>query len=806
MLYTFQRTIAGRVLTIETGKLAQQAGGAVTVRYGDTVVLVTACASPGPREGVDFFPLTVDYEEKMYAAGKIPGGFLRREGRPTQQATLSARLTDRCIRPLFPKGFHNDVQVMVTVLSVDQENDPDILAIIGASAALSISDLPFTGPISGVRVGYKDGEYLVNPTYNELDDCALDLVVASTSEAVVMIEAGANEVTEEMVIEAINLGQEINREIIALQQEMAQVCGKPKMSFEHYEMPSEHTQSIGDRINDIVKELASVVTKSDRDDQSSGRRDELIERIGDEFSEADIMAVFQSQLKKEIRRKILDDGVRPDGRSPKEIRQITCEVGILPRTHGSGLFTRGQTQVLTITTLGTPGEEQRLDSLSPEDTKRFMHHYNFPPFSTGETGRAGNPGRREIGHGALAERALFPIIPSETEFPYTIRLVSEVLSSNGSTSMGSVCGSILSLMDAGVPIKAPVAGAAMGLIMGEDGKYVILSDIAGLEDAMGDMDFKVAGTAEGITAIQMDIKVGGISREVMAQALSDAKEARLFILDKMLQAISHSRPEVSKYAPRLIKMHVDPDKIRFVIGPGGKTIRSIQEQTKVSIDVEDDGTVIIGSTSEEMAQRAISMIDVLTKDVEVGGIYTGKVTRVTNFGAFVQILPGKEGMVHISELADYRVPRVEDVVQEGDEITVMVTEIDRMGRINLSRKAVLQGQTEPPPSPSSNQESNGGGWGGGRPPYQEQEGPPRRRPDQRPPGPGGPGGGPRGGGGFNRPYSGNGGGRSHGGGGERRQGGGGPDRRQGGGPERRHETRGPSPRRDIPFDRRGSSS
>ncbi|MSQ14496.1 MAG: polyribonucleotide nucleotidyltransferase, partial [Dehalococcoidia bacterium] len=763
MLHTFQRTIGGRALTIETGKLAQQANGAVTVSYGDTVVLVTACASPTEREGVDFLPLTVDYEERMYAAGKIPGGFLKREGRPTQQATLSARITDRCIRPLFPKGFHNEVQVIVTVLSVDQENDPDLLAIVGASAALYISDIPVSTPISAVRVGYKDGGYLVNPTYNQLSESTLDLVVASTKDAVVMIEAGANQVTEELVLGAIDFGQEINREIIALQEEMSQVCGKAKPTFKRNELPAEHAHSIGVRIADIVQEMALVVSKSEREDELGARKDELLERIGGEFSTAEVMAVFQSQLKKEIRNRILDQGIRPDGRNPREIRTITCEVGVLPRTHGSGLFTRGQTQVLSVVTLGTPGEGQRLDSLSPAETKRFMHHYNFPPFSTGEARRVGNPGRREIGHGALAERALLPVVPSESDFPYTIRLVSDVLSSNGSTSMGSVCGSILALMDAGVPIKAPVAGAAMGLIMGDDQRYVILSDIAGLEDAMGDMDFKVAGTAEGITALQMDIKVSGISREIMAQALSEARDARLFILGKMLQGIDHSREDISKYAPRLIKIHVDPDKIRFVIGPGGKTIRSIQEQTKVSIDVEDDGTVIIGSTSDEMAQKAIALIDSLTKEVEVGVIYTGKVTRITNFGAFVQIMPGKEGMVHVSELADYRVDRVEDIVQMDDEITVMVTEIDRMGRINLSRKAALQGQGEPaqtaPAPPAGGQQSNGGGWGGNRPPFQEHEAP-RRRPEGRPSG--GPSRGP------SRPFSGNGGRSGPGPGPERR--------------------------------------
>ncbi|MBM2827140.1 MAG: polyribonucleotide nucleotidyltransferase [Dehalococcoidia bacterium] len=754
MEHVFERNIGGKPLTVSTGKLAFQAGGAVTVQYGETIVLVTACVSPQPRAGVDFLPLTVDYEERLYAAGKIPGGFLRREGRPSQEATLTARLTDRSIRPLFPKGFRNDVQVVVTVLSADQENDPDILTIIGASCALAISDIPFSEPISAVRVGLIGDRFCINPTYNDLQKSLLDLVVAGTASAIVMVEAGSIEVSEHQVLEAVKFGQEVNQEIIALQHELISACGQPKKPIEDKRIESGTASAIAGKMQDIVQDMMSVVAKSEREEELASRKEELVERIGDEFSTDDIMAVFQSEIKKEIRSRILEQGVRPDGRAPTEIRPISCEVGVLPRTHGSGLFTRGQTQVLTIATLGSSRDEQIVDSLSLDERKRFLHHYNFPPFSTGESRRLGGPGRREIGHGALAERALSYMIPAKEDFPYTIRLVSEVLSSNGSTSMGSVCGSTLALMDAGVPIKAPVAGIAMGLIMGESGKYVVLTDIAGLEDAMGDMDFKVAGTAKGITALQMDIKMLGISYEIIEAALAQARDARLFIMDKMLGAISASRVEVSKYAPRMLKIKIDPEKIRFVIGPGGKTIRSIQDETKVSIDVEEDGTVIIGSSSDEMAQKAIRMIEALTRDVEVGGIYTGKVTRITNFGAFVELMPGKDGLVHISELEDYRVNSVEDVVQLGDEITVIVTEIDRMGRINLSRRAVLQGQMEPPaggprddsprPMPPRNDIRNDSGLQRRPEPPPGMRGPrpmgnggrpsgPERRPDSRPP-------------------------------------------------------------------------
>jgi polyribonucleotide nucleotidyltransferase len=749
MSQVHQRTIGDRTLSMEVGKLALQADGAVTVRFGDTVILVTACASAEPREGIDFLPLTIDYEERLYAAGKIPGSFFRREGRPSTEAVLAGRLTDRPLRPLFPKGYRNDVQVVITVLSADQENDPDILATLGASTALCMSEIPFTEPVSSVRVGYIDGQYVVNPTFTQLQNSQLDLVVASTRDAVMMVEAGAQGVSEDVALEAIRFAHEANQEIIALEQEIIAEHGQPKKTFTRDEPGAEMRQAVSRFAEDRINEIIATLEKDERESAIAERRQELLERLGETYQPELLLAALDEEIKREVRTRILRDGVRPDGRSLAEIRLITCEVGILPRTHGSGLFTRGQTQVLTIATLGSTREEQRLDTLSPEDTKRFLHHYNFPPFSVGEVRRMGSPSRRDLGHGALSERAIEPVIPNEEEFPYTIRLVSEVLSSNGSTSMASVCGSTLSLMDAGVPIKAPVAGIAMGLVMGEDGNYKVLTDIAGIEDALGDMDFKVAGTADGITALQMDIKVKGISLEVMKEALAQAREARLYVLEKMRETISESRGELSRYAPRMYRIQIPAEKIGTVIGPGGRVIRSIIEETKCTIDVEDDGTVNVGSTSEEMANRAIDIIKGLTKDVEVGTIYTGKVTRLLNFGAFVEIMPGKEGLVHISELADYRVPSVEDVVQVGDEIMVMVTEIDAMGRINLSRRAVLEGSSGPPKpveagAPSGGggapQRRGGGGYRNGPPPGARrrgngrpggfESGPRRRRPDR----------------------------------------------------------------------------
>ncbi len=693
MVQKFETTVGGRPLTLEVGRMAELAGGAVTIQYGETVVLVTACMSKEPRQGADFLPLTVDYEERLYAAGKIPGGFFRREGRPTADAVLACRLTDRSIRPLFPKSLRHELQVIATVLSADLENPPETLALVGASAALSISEIPFHGPVGAVKVGYVKGEFVINPTNTQMQQSSLDLEVAGSRDAVIMVEAGANELPEDIVLEAIRLGQEANQALIAIQDELVAAWGKPKMAFAEPEVRHEVRASVralvGTRLSDVMYQEEKVSREASLD----ALEEEVVASLQDSFEPEVVGSAFAGVVAEEMRRNILTKNLRPDGRDPETIRPISCEVGLLPRTHGSGLFSRGQTQVVSIATLGSLGEEQRLDGLGPEETKRFMHHYNFPPFSVGETKRMGGPSRRDVGHGALAERSLLPVIPSETEFPYTIRLVSEVLSSNGSTSMASVCGSCLALMDAGVPIKTPVAGVAMGLIIGEDGRYVVLSDIQGMEDALGDMDFKVAGTQEGITGLQMDIKVKGITQEVLSKALLQAREGRLFILGKILATIDRARPELSKYAPRMYKIMVHPDKIRIVIGPGGKTIRSIISETKCSVDVEDDGTVIIGSPSEEAAKRAISIIEGLTKEVEVGAIYTGKVTRLMNFGAFVEVLPGKEGLVHISELADYRVPRVEDEVQVGDEIMVMVTEIDRMGRVNLSRRAVILGQT-----------------------------------------------------------------------------------------------------------------
>ncbi len=710
------------MLSIETGRLAGQADGAVTVRYGDTVILVTACASSEPREGADFLPLTVDYEERHYAAGKIPGSYFRREARPSQDAILADRLIDRSLRPLFPKGFCNDIQIVVTVLSTDQENDPDILAIVGASAALSISTIPFEGPVAAVRVGCIGGDLVLNPTSTQLNDSTLDLVIVSTAGSVVMVEAGAKEVSESLIMDAIKFGHTANEELIKLQQQLREAYGKPKMDFKAIKVAPEVEQAVSSVVAGRLEHMI-YQPKAEREEALAAIRDELVLKLGESYSSPEILAALESQLKKAVRDSILEKGARAAGRQSTEIRPITCEVGFLPRTHGSGLFTRGGTQVLTITTLGSVGMEQAIDTIAQEESKRFIHHYNFPPYSVGEVRRIGVPGRREIGHGALVERALSPVIPEDDKFPYTIRLVSEVLSSNGSTSMASVCASSLSLMDAGVPIKAPVSGVAMGLVSGDD-KYVVLTDIEGLEDAYGDMDFKVGGTAQGITALQLDIKLKGISFEIIDKALVQSRDARLFILDRMNQTLSSSRPELSKYAPRMYKITIDPDRIGTVIGPGGRVIRSIIEETKATIDIQNDGTIFIGSLTEEGAQKAIKIIEGLTKEVEVGGIYTGKVTRVANFGAFVEILPGREGMVHISELADYRVPSVEDVVKVGDEIMVMVTEIDRMGRINLSRRAVFQGLSKVARVKDSSSVD--------APPEAQRQRPPRRGEERRP--------------------------------------------------------------------------
>jgi len=688
-MQSFECNIGGRRLVIESGKLAGQASGAVTVRYGDTVVLVTACISSEPREGVDFLPLTVDYEERLYAAGKIPGGFIRREGRPSQEAILACRLTDRPLRPLLPKEWRREIQLVATVLSADQENAPDILAVIGSSAALSISEVPFDGPVSAVHVGYIDGELVLNPTLARLEDSRFDLVVASTKQAIIMIEAGAKEISEDIVSQAIKFGHEANQDIIKLQEQLQQVCGKPKVEFTSREIKPEVVSAISSTIDERLPQALSQPEKSQREQALSELKKELVESLEETFSKEDILSAFETRVKAEVRTNILK-GQRSSGRGLTEVRPISCEVGLLPRTHGSALFTRGRTQVLTIATLGSTRQEQQLDGLGIEETKRFIHHYNFPPFSNGEVKRLGSTSRREIGHGALAERALIPVLPKDEDFPYTIRLVSEILSSNGSTSMASVCASSLSLMDAGVSIKKAVAGIAMGLVTGDNGESAILTDIEGLEDAYGDMDFKIAGTSEGITALQMDIKLKGVSLEILEKIINQSREAYLFILDKMQQTISSSRPEISRHAPQMHKIMIDPDKIGSVIGSGGKTIRSIADKTKTTIDINNDGTVVIGSPDAESARQAIEIIEGLTKEAKVGDIYTGKVTRILNFGAMVEVLPGKDGLVHISELADYRVAKVEDIVKVGDEITVKVINIDNMGRVNLSRRAMLE--------------------------------------------------------------------------------------------------------------------
>jgi polyribonucleotide nucleotidyltransferase len=687
---SFHCDLAGRELIIETGRLAYQADAAVTVRYGETVILVTMCFNREQREGVDFLPLTIDYEERLYAAGKIPGGFIRREGRPSEAAILACRQTDRPVRPLLPKTWHNDIQIITTVLSADQENDPDILSVIGASACLNMSEVPFDGPVGAVNVGYIDGELVLNPFMAQADQSQLDLVVVSTKDKIIMVEAGAREVSEDIVLEGVKIGHQANQDIIRLQEEMRQAVGTPKLPVPPDETKSEAMAALGTLLD---TKLDKVLAEPDREKREQALNDliaEVTTHLGESYEAKDIIAAIDVKIKNEIRSAVMDRGQRIGGRGITEIRPISCEVGLLPRTHGSGLFNRGLTQVLTITTLGSTRKEQPLDGLGLEESKRFIHHYNFPGFSNGEVRRVGSPGRREIGHGALAERALVQVLPTIEEFPYTIRLVSEVLSSNGSTSMASVCAGSLSLMDAGIPVKTAVAGVAMGLMTAEDGRFVVLTDLEGLEDFNGDMDFKVAGTRDGITAIQMDTKLKGISLEIVEKTLYQAREGRLFILDKMDQAINHSRTDISPYAPRMTKITIDPAKIGAVIGAGGKTIRSITEETKTTIDVSDDGTVVIGSPDMEATRKAVSIIEGLTRDVEIGDIYTGKVSRILDFGAMVEILPGKEGLVHISELAQYRVNRVEDEVKVGDEVTVKVINIDNLGRVNLSRRALFE--------------------------------------------------------------------------------------------------------------------
>ncbi|MCF6410616.1 polyribonucleotide nucleotidyltransferase [Pseudalkalibacillus salsuginis] len=682
---------AGRKLTLETGKLAKQANGAVMVRYGDTAVLSTATASKEPKN-LSFFPLTVNYEERLYAVGKIPGGFIKREGRPSEKATLASRLIDRPIRPLFADGFRNEVQVVSTVMSVDQDCSSEMAAMFGSSLALTISDIPFEGPIAGVTVGRINGEFVINPTVDQKEQSDINLVVAGTKYAINMVEAGAQEVPEEVMLEGIMFGHEEIKRLIAFQEKIAEEIGKEKMDVQLHRHDPELTEEVSAQFIDEVKEAVKVVEKHARRNVLDSINEKVLAQYEeDEEKAVEAKEILQTLIKQEVRRLILKDKMRPDGRKIDEIRPLSSEVGLLPRTHGSGLFTRGQTQALSICTLGALGDVQVLDGLDMEESKRFMHHYNFPPFSVGETGFMRGPGRREIGHGALGERALEVVIPTEEEFPYTIRLVSEVLESNGSTSQASICASTLAMMDAGIPIKAPVAGIAMGLISdGED--VTVLTDIQGMEDHLGDMDFKVAGTKQGVTALQMDIKISGINQEILQEALFQAKEGRMKILDSMLSTLAEPRTELSSYAPKILTMKIKADKIRDVIGPSGKIINKIIEETGVKIDIEQDGTIFIASTDESMNRKAKETIEDIVREVEVGEIYLGKVKRIEKFGAFVELFSGKDGLVHISELALERIPKVEDVVKLGDEILVKVTEIDNQGRVNLSRKAVLKEQ------------------------------------------------------------------------------------------------------------------
>ena len=696
MIHKVERELAGRTLTIETGELAQQASGAVTVRYGDNIILATAVMAPTAREGIDFLPLTVDMEERHYAIGKIPGSFFRREGRPGSEAILAGRITDRTIRPLFPKGLRNEVQIILTVLSSDREYPLDTLGVIGASAALTISHAPFEGPVSGCHVGYINGEIAINPTYADGDTSDLDLVVAGSQNAIVMVEAGANEVDESVLRQALQAGQEANRIVIEMQEELQALCGRPKAVLNEPDDNSAVRDAIEALVGERLLEAAAGLGRHERNETTQALLDETLGQLSGEHDAAVLSHVFEEVFTDAVRSSILN-GKRPDGRTHTEIRPLTSRVGVLPRAHGSALFQRGETQVLNVTTLGPLADAQKIDSLTPVDTKRYLHHYNFPPYSVGEARRVGTPGRREIGHGALAERALLPVIPGEMEFPYTLRLVSDVLGSNGSTSMASVCSSTLSLMDAGVPIKAPVAGIAMGLVTDKTGAYAVLTDIQGLEDHLGDMDFKVAGTAEGVTALQMDIKLTGITDEIMERALDQAKTARLELLAHMSGTIAESRTEMSPFAPRMTRIQINPERIGALIGPGGKTIRSIVEETGATVDVENDGTVFVGASDGDIADRAIGMIERLTKDIEVGESFKGKVVRTTDFGAFVELAPGRDGMVHISELAHYRVGSVEDVIKVGDEVEVLVTDIDPTGRIRLSRRALIEPDAETPP-------------------------------------------------------------------------------------------------------------
>lgn len=688
-----QIEIEGRQFALEAGRVARQTDGAIWVRYGDTVILVTAVAAKHPREGIDFFPLTVDYQERAYAAGMIPGGFFKREGRPRDQETITARLIDRPIRPLFPKGFRRDVQIIATVLSADQENDPDVLAIVGASAALTISSIPFLGPIGAVRVGRVGGRLVSNPTYKQMEESDLDLVIAGTKDAVMMVEARAKEVPEEVILEAISFGQNAIAAIVRMQETLAASVGQRKIPFTAPAIDPALLERVAALAREPIRALATLDEKEVQQARREEIREETLRAFNGEPVETQLQVkeVLEKIERDEMRRLVLEERIRADGRRLEEVRPITCETGVLPRTHGSALFTRGGTQALVTTTLGTSEDVQRLDSIEGEGFKRFTLHYNFPPFSVGEVRFLRAPGRREIGHGALAERAMLSVLPSRDEFPYTIRIVSEILESNGSSSMASVCGATLALMDAGVPIKSAVGGVAMGLVT-EGGRSAILTDIMGLEDHLGDMDFKVAGTRAGITALQMDMKVQGVATALMAQALEQARHGRMHVLGEMERALARPRPDISVYAPRLITMKVPVDKIREVIGPGGKVIRGIIEETGCKIDIADDGTVEIASKDEAAAEKALSIINRIVEVPEVGKIYQGKVKRIVEFGAFVEILPGTDGLLHISQIAEHRIQRVQDVLSEGDEVSVKVIEIDPSGKIRLSRKEVLRAQ------------------------------------------------------------------------------------------------------------------
>jgi polyribonucleotide nucleotidyltransferase len=691
MVERLELDVAGRRLTIESGRVARQADGAVLVRMADTVVLVTAVAAKKPKAGVDFLPLTVDYQERAYAAGKIPGGFFKREGRPAEREILSSRLIDRPLRPLFPKKYYHETQVIASVLSADQSGATDFLGIIGASAALSISPAPFQGPVAGIRIGRVDGQFVVAPSLVELENSTLNVVVAGTRDAVMMVEGEALELPEDVMLEAIMLAHAEIKKIIALQDELVKRVGKPKLVVPKADPDHAVVEAVHRDAMQPVREALLIPNKTERSERMHAILTGLLATLGAVDApdkNREIMEVFHDLERDQMRRMVLDKGVRADGRGPTGIRPITCEIGVLPRTHGSALFTRGETQSLAVVTLGTSDDEQRIDALEGESTKSFMLHYNFPPFSVGEARPMRGPGRREIGHGALAERALKPVIPSKEKFPYTLRIVSDILESNGSSSMATVCGGTLALMDAGVPISAPVGGIAMGLIK-EGDQVEIISDILGVEDHLGDMDFKVTGTRKGVTALQMDIKIQGINRDIMERALAQAKIGRFHILDKMAEAIAEPRNTLSSHAPRIVVIKVKPDKVREVIGPGGKVIRGIIAATGVKIDVEDDGSIAIASVDEAAAQRAIEMIKQITEDVEVGKLYMGKVTRIMDFGAIVEIGPGVDGLVHISQLAPHRVKAVTDEVKEGDEILVKVLEVDRQGKIRLSRKEAM---------------------------------------------------------------------------------------------------------------------